>query len=131
MDQRLNLPTPLTRRATLRRIGVTGAALAAGSVAGRAEKREQSLSRAQAFLTALIDHSSMAASSTANTAPYLTRRERDVLRLVSAGLTDREIAEALSISPRTVGVHVSHLLGKLGVETRRAARRRALDDHLV
>ncbi len=40
MDPRLNLPTPLTRRATLRRIGVTGAVLAAGSVAGRASAQE-------------------------------------------------------------------------------------------
>ncbi len=61
----------------------------------------------------------------------LTRREHEVLRLIVTGSTDREIATALSISPRTVGVHVSHLLSKLGVETRRAARARAIRDNLL
>jgi non-specific serine/threonine protein kinase len=63
--------------------------------------------------------------------PSLTRREQQVLRHLATGATDREIAAELSISPRTVGVHVSHLLAKLGVETRRAARARALQECLV
>jgi len=52
----------------------------------------------------------------------LTQREWDVLLLVAAGATDREIGQELSISQRTVGVHISHILAKLGVESRRAAR---------
>ncbi|CAM5727524.1 Helix-turn-helix transcriptional regulator OS=Streptomyces alboniger OX=132473 GN=CP975_25275 PE=4 SV=1 [Streptomyces alboniger] len=48
----------------------------------------------------------------------LTGRERDVLRLVSAGRTNRQIAEALFISPKTASVHVSNILGKLGVSGR-------------
>ncbi|MHC3475150.1 helix-turn-helix transcriptional regulator [Streptomyces sp. 7R007] len=48
----------------------------------------------------------------------LTSRERDVLRLVSAGRTNRQIAEALFISPKTASVHVSNILGKLGVSGR-------------
>jgi len=48
----------------------------------------------------------------------LTRREQDVLRLLAKGKTDREIAEALFIGPRTVETHVSNLLGKLGVANR-------------
>jgi non-specific serine/threonine protein kinase len=52
----------------------------------------------------------------------LTRRQRDVLRYLVEGATDREIARALSISPHTVGHHVSAILAKLGVETRRGAR---------
>jgi non-specific serine/threonine protein kinase len=51
----------------------------------------------------------------------LTGREGEVLRLLAKGLTDREIAAALSISPRTVGVHVTHILAKLGLESRAAA----------
>ena len=52
-------------------------------------------------------------------APFgLSPREVEVLRLVAAGRTDKEIAEALSISHRTVTTHVSHLLGKLGVSSR-------------
>lgn len=45
----------------------------------------------------------------------LTSRERDVLRLVSAGRTNRQIAEELFISPKTASVHVSNILAKLGV----------------
>jgi DNA-binding NarL/FixJ family response regulator len=56
----------------------------------------------------------------------LTAREREVLRLLVAGHTDREIAKALFVSPRTVGTHVSHILAKLQVETRRGARAYAL-----
>ncbi|MCX5526701.1 AAA family ATPase [Streptomyces bobili] len=48
----------------------------------------------------------------------LTGRERDVLRLVSAGRTNRQIAEALFISPKTASVHVSNILAKLGVAGR-------------
>jgi DNA-binding CsgD family transcriptional regulator len=51
----------------------------------------------------------------------LTRREREVLRLLADGRPDREIAAALSISPKTVGLHVSHLMAKLGVTSRTAA----------
>ncbi|MET9822057.1 AAA family ATPase [Streptomyces sp. NPDC006349] len=48
----------------------------------------------------------------------LTGRERDVLRLVSDGRTNRQIAGELFISPKTASVHVSHILAKLGVSGR-------------
>ncbi|MEU0595101.1 MULTISPECIES: helix-turn-helix transcriptional regulator [Streptomyces] len=48
----------------------------------------------------------------------LTGRERDVLRLVSEGRTNRQIAEELFISPKTASVHVSNILAKLGVSGR-------------
>ncbi|MEV5438061.1 AAA family ATPase [Streptomyces sp. NPDC052682] len=48
----------------------------------------------------------------------LTSRERDVLRLVAAGRTNRQIAEELFISPKTASVHVSNILAKLGVAGR-------------
>ncbi|MFC7219080.1 AAA family ATPase [Streptomyces polyrhachis] len=48
----------------------------------------------------------------------LTARERDVLRLVSAGRSNRQIAEELFISPKTASVHVSNLMAKLGVSSR-------------
>ena len=51
----------------------------------------------------------------------LTRREREVLRLLAEGRSDREIAEALFISAKTAGAHVSNLLGKLGVPSLAAA----------
>ncbi|WP_253209253.1 helix-turn-helix domain-containing protein, partial [Streptomyces niphimycinicus] len=48
----------------------------------------------------------------------LTPRERDVLRLVAAGRSNRQIAEELFISPKTASVHVSNILAKLGVSGR-------------
>jgi DNA-binding CsgD family transcriptional regulator/tetratricopeptide (TPR) repeat protein len=51
----------------------------------------------------------------------LTRRETEVLELLHAGLTDREIADRLVLSPRTVSHHVSAILGKLGVRRRTEA----------
>lgn len=51
----------------------------------------------------------------------LTDREMEVLRLVAAGQTNREIATHLLISPKTASVHVSNILGKLAVPTRNAA----------
>lgn len=51
----------------------------------------------------------------------LTRREREVLRLLSEGATDRRIAERLFISPRTVEKHVASVRLKLGASSRTAA----------
>ena len=51
----------------------------------------------------------------------LTRREREVLPLIAAGLTNKRIAERLFISENTAGVHVSNILGKLGVTSRTEA----------
>ena len=51
----------------------------------------------------------------------LTRREREVLALVAQGRTNRQIADELFISENTAGVHVSNILGKLGVASRTEA----------
>jgi DNA-binding CsgD family transcriptional regulator len=61
----------------------------------------------------------------------LTAREIEVLRLVTQGITDAEVAEQLYISPRTVGQHLRSIYNKLGVSSRTAATRRAVEDHLV
>jgi len=64
--------------------------------------------------------------------PGLTPRELEVLRLVAAGRSNGQIAEALFISRKTASVHVSNILAKLGVHTRTeaaaAAHRLGLDD---
>jgi non-specific serine/threonine protein kinase len=61
----------------------------------------------------------------------LTRREREVLALLCARLSDLEIAEQLFLSPRTVEGHVSHILNKLGVDNRRDAAAAAVRLRLV
>ena len=57
----------------------------------------------------------------------LSPRENDVLRMLADGLTDREIASALIISPRTVETHVSNILHKLNVRKRAEAAQRYRD----
>lgn len=54
----------------------------------------------------------------------LTTREAEVLHLLAEGLTDREIAGSLTVSPRTVETHVSSVLHKLGARNRAEAARR-------
>lgn len=53
----------------------------------------------------------------------LSPREQEVVRLVRTGLTNREVAEALFLSPRTVEAHVARALRKLGLPSRLALRR--------
>jgi DNA-binding NarL/FixJ family response regulator len=57
----------------------------------------------------------------------LSEREQEVLGHLGDGLTDREIASQLGISPRTVETHVGSVLRKLGVKNRAQAARRYLE----
>jgi DNA-binding NarL/FixJ family response regulator len=61
----------------------------------------------------------------------LTEREREVLRLVSTGATNREIAEALFIGEATVKSHISNILGRLGLRDRTQAAIYARDHGLA
>ena len=61
----------------------------------------------------------------------LTAREVEVLRLVARGMTDAQVAEQLVISPRTVNFHLTSIYSKLGVSSRAAATRSAIEHHLV
>jgi non-specific serine/threonine protein kinase len=61
----------------------------------------------------------------------LTDREVEVLRLLSRGLTSAQIGEALVISAVTVNTHLRNIYGKLGVNTRGAAIRWAVDRGIV
>ena len=66
------------------------------------------------------------------TAPCtLTGREREVLVALAAGLSNREIAAALVVSPHTVARHVEHIYAKLGVTNRTSATAYAYEHHLV
>ena len=51
----------------------------------------------------------------------LTPREVEILRLLARGLLSKEIARRLRITPKTVGNHVEHIYGKIGVSSRAAA----------
>ena len=53
--------------------------------------------------------------------PRLTPREREVVTLLAAGLTNRQIAERLVVGNRTVEMHVSNVLAKLGITSRAQA----------
>jgi DNA-binding CsgD family transcriptional regulator len=55
----------------------------------------------------------------------LSRRELEVIRLVAAGRTNREIAEELYLSPRTIDMHMRSVLRRLGCRSRMEAARRA------
>jgi DNA-binding NarL/FixJ family response regulator len=61
----------------------------------------------------------------------LSKREIEVLRLIADGLSDREIAERLYISHRTVMRHVTNILDKLGVNSRTAAAALAVRERLI
>jgi predicted ATPase/DNA-binding CsgD family transcriptional regulator len=66
--------------------------------------------------------------------PYpaeLTAREVEVLRLVAQGLSDAQVAEQLVISPRTVNWHLTSIYSKLGVSSRAAATRYAIEHQMV
>jgi DNA-binding NarL/FixJ family response regulator len=58
---------------------------------------------------------------------HLTSRETEILRLMTGGYSNREIAEALDISEGTVKNHVSNILGKLGVRDRTRAVLKAIE----
>jgi len=64
-------------------------------------------------------------TSSAETFPELTDREREILELIAQGLTNSAIAEKLVLSPKTVRNHVSNIFGKLQVSDRSQAIVRA------
>lgn len=90
------------------------------------EGRGQSLAEARVDALdlareAAARRTSPSATATKSTLPALTPRELDVLRLIVKGLTDREIAEALYITPKTANHHVTRILAKLECRNRAAA----------
>ena len=58
-------------------------------------------------------------------------REVDVLRLAARGLTTREIADRLYISPKTADHHIQHIYGKIGTSTRAGAALWAMQHAVV
>lgn len=106
---------------------------------GRAMPLEQAIAAAKQVKAAeqstpASERASVATSSAAASRgnPFgLTAREIEVLRLVTQGLTYAQIAEQLIISPRTADAHLRSIYGKLGVTSRSAATRYAIEHKLV
>ncbi|HET9848979.1 MAG TPA: LuxR C-terminal-related transcriptional regulator [Candidatus Dormibacteraeota bacterium] len=61
----------------------------------------------------------------------LTARELEVLKLLGRGLANREVADGLGVSSRTVEAHLRSIYSKLGVRTRSAATRYAIEHGLA
>ncbi|WP_106848430.1 response regulator transcription factor [Blastococcus sp. Marseille-P5729] len=107
---------------------------AAGVLAKTAEPQQMidaghAVAAGQAYLTpsatrhviaqATVRHTS--ARTTSAGAPGLTDREQEVLQLVAEGLTNKQIAQRLVISPATAKTHLARIMQKLGVSTRTQA----------
>ena len=73
----------------------------------------------------------LATPSVTDGLPELTRREREVLRLLADGLANEEIGKRLFISPETVRTHVRKAMGKLDADTRTQAVATALRQSLI
>ena len=111
-----------------------GAAGAAGWLQGEADEREQTQPDGRGLLARRLGHVGLgetmwllrlraageAAPSRLATAS-LTPRETEVLSWIAKGKTNRDVADILGLSPRTVNKHLEHVFEKLGVETRAAA----------
>ncbi|WP_163509410.1 response regulator transcription factor [Fodinicola acaciae] len=76
---------------------------------------------AHAGVTALTPTAARLLANPSPVTPALTGRERDVLDLLAAGLSNQDIASTLELSHRTVKTHVSNVLSKLGVTSRTQA----------
>ncbi len=91
----------------------------------------QRLSLEQGVTSALLAIDDPAQAAAGGPAYDLTRRELEVLSLLAAHLSDREIADRLFLSPRTIERHVSNILLKMEAPNRRLAAARAVREQLV
>ncbi|MFE0735252.1 AAA family ATPase [Streptomyces sp. NPDC058855] len=101
------------------------------TLGARPFREDIELLAARARLSLVPEQRPAAPAGTGEDAFGLTPREREVLRLVAAGRTNRQIAQELFISPKTASVHVSHILAKLGVGGRGEAAALVHRLHLV
>lgn len=91
----------------------------------------QAMTPARAIEYALEQQDTAVSPHSVGNAGGLSPREVEVLRLVADGLTDGQVAQRLHISPRTVGQHLRSVYKKLGVPSRAAAARRAVEQDLL
>lgn len=79
----------------------------------------------------LLHPGAQASAFTKQAGPHLSPREREILRLLTDGYTNEEIADRLSCAPATVKTHLLHLFRKLGVRDRVSAAVTALRGDLI
>ncbi len=137
----MGAPLPPVERADYERSVATARArlgekaFTAAWAEGRTMTPEQALAAqgtATMSIPATIGQPSTLPAKTAPTYPAgLTAREVEILRLVVQGLTDAQVAEQLVISPRTVNWHLTSIYSKLGVSSRAAATRYAIEHHVI
>ncbi|MDO8998367.1 MAG: response regulator transcription factor [Bacteroidota bacterium] len=81
-------------------------------------------------ITQLMDNFSDNRTTT-NLFSSLTKREKEILVLIAKGLTDKEIAENVFLSPLTVTTHRKNILSKLGLKNKVELTRFAMDNNLI
>lgn len=79
----------------------------------------------------MIKHKGASPIRLKKTSPHITPRQREILRLVALGHTNREIAASLKISVRTVEVHRFNLMHRLNVRNVAQLLRQALQQNLL
>jgi DNA-binding CsgD family transcriptional regulator len=114
---RLWNPEQVEREVAMLRAALGDAAFETAWSSGRAITWSDAVADAMAVLASR----SVAPLVRIDAGPRLTRREREVLRLLGERLTDPEIAARLYLSSRTVESHVANILAKLNVQNRRQA----------
>jgi DNA-binding CsgD family transcriptional regulator len=105
--------------------------LAAGIGANALLAEIDELARSARLMSVVPGEPPGPAEAPASSGPALTARETDVLRLVAQGLSNGQIGARLYITTKTVSVHVSNILAKLGVSSRTEAAAVAHRDHLL
>ena len=113
------------------RAGATGYIVRPGSAAELVRAVRRTAAGEAVFSPGLADVVLQAHGDAGTTATQLTERESDVLRLVVDGLTARQIATRLVLSPRTVENHVQRVLRKLDLPNRAAMVRYAIENGLA
>jgi predicted ATPase/DNA-binding CsgD family transcriptional regulator len=134
LREAFGIPIPLSERAgyersvSAARVHLGDRAFAAAWAQGRSMTPEQALA-AKGQKPAPPPTTTVTPSPTYPAG--LTAREVEVLHLLAGGLTDLRIAEKLVLSPRTVHAHISSIYSKLGVTSRSAATRYAIEHGLA
>ncbi len=98
---------------------------------GRAMTPQQALTAPEAYERSPAPPVARSETLPATYPAGLTTREVEILRLVAQGLTDARVAEQLIISPRTVNWHLTSIYSKIGISSRSAATRFAIEQHLT